>query len=233
MRSRLVSVFTDALATAQVPALDVASRYSELGDALLPAINCSSGNMLSDTARRFADKKTQIAYSYLAASHLSTQMYSGCDRFVTYGFMPFIIEADDEKKMPVIRIDDPFGAYPEYDRFGNLIAYMRRYEKTVGELVNLYPEHESLIRFNKMGGRHGDNSKIELIRWQDKNATYLYLPTQNGLLLWQEDNPLSRIPVVAPKRPGLDEDQIKGEFDDVLWPWLARARFALLALEGA
>ncbi|MEZ5739821.1 MAG: SPFH domain-containing protein [Burkholderiaceae bacterium] len=39
MRSRLVSVFTDALATAQVPALDVASRYSELGDALLPAIN--------------------------------------------------------------------------------------------------------------------------------------------------------------------------------------------------
>ncbi|HMB56516.1 MAG TPA: SPFH and helix-turn-helix domain-containing protein [Arenimonas sp.] len=39
MRSRIVSVFTDALATAQVPALDVASRYSEMGDALLPIIN--------------------------------------------------------------------------------------------------------------------------------------------------------------------------------------------------
>lgn len=39
MRSRIVSVFTDALATAQVPALDVASRYGELGEALLPAIN--------------------------------------------------------------------------------------------------------------------------------------------------------------------------------------------------
>jgi membrane protease subunit (stomatin/prohibitin family) len=39
MRSRLVSVFTDALATSKVPALDVASRYSELGDALLPIIN--------------------------------------------------------------------------------------------------------------------------------------------------------------------------------------------------
>lgn len=39
MRSRIVSVFTDALATASVPALDVASRYSELGDALLPVIN--------------------------------------------------------------------------------------------------------------------------------------------------------------------------------------------------
>jgi excisionase family DNA binding protein len=39
MRSRLVSVFADSLATAKIPALDVASRYSELGDALLPVIN--------------------------------------------------------------------------------------------------------------------------------------------------------------------------------------------------
>jgi len=39
MRSRIVSIFTDALATAKVPVLDVASRYSELGDALLPLIN--------------------------------------------------------------------------------------------------------------------------------------------------------------------------------------------------
>ena len=38
-RSRLVSVFSEALAEAKVPALDVASRYSELGDALLPLIN--------------------------------------------------------------------------------------------------------------------------------------------------------------------------------------------------
>lgn len=39
MRSRIVSVFTDALASSKVPVLDVASRYSELGEALLPAIN--------------------------------------------------------------------------------------------------------------------------------------------------------------------------------------------------
>ena len=39
MRSRLVSVFSEALATAQVPVLDVATRYSELGAALLPLIN--------------------------------------------------------------------------------------------------------------------------------------------------------------------------------------------------
>jgi excisionase family DNA binding protein len=39
MRSRVVSVFSDALASAKVPVLDVAARYSELGEALLPAIN--------------------------------------------------------------------------------------------------------------------------------------------------------------------------------------------------
>jgi excisionase family DNA binding protein len=39
MRSRIVSVFSDALASSKVPALDVAARYSELGDALLPLIN--------------------------------------------------------------------------------------------------------------------------------------------------------------------------------------------------
>jgi membrane protease subunit (stomatin/prohibitin family) len=39
MRSRIISVFSDALASSKVPALDVAARYTELGDALLPLIN--------------------------------------------------------------------------------------------------------------------------------------------------------------------------------------------------
>ena len=39
MRSRIVSVFTEAVALAKVPVLDVAARYEELGEALLPVIN--------------------------------------------------------------------------------------------------------------------------------------------------------------------------------------------------
>ena len=39
MRSRIVSIFTDAVASAKIPVLDVASRYTELGEALLPLIN--------------------------------------------------------------------------------------------------------------------------------------------------------------------------------------------------
>src|ERR1051325_1790198 len=39
MRSRIVSVFSEALAKANVPVLDVARRYMELGESLLPLIN--------------------------------------------------------------------------------------------------------------------------------------------------------------------------------------------------
>ncbi len=39
MRSRIVSLFSEALAQSHIPVLDVATRYSELGAALLPLIN--------------------------------------------------------------------------------------------------------------------------------------------------------------------------------------------------
>ena len=39
MKSRIVSIFSDALATAKVPVLDLATRYTEVGEALLPLIN--------------------------------------------------------------------------------------------------------------------------------------------------------------------------------------------------
>ncbi len=44
MRSRMVSVFSEALAESHVPVLDVATRYSELGEALLPIINPAVGS---------------------------------------------------------------------------------------------------------------------------------------------------------------------------------------------
>ena len=39
MRSRLVSVFTEAVATSKLPVLEIATRYGELGAALLPVLN--------------------------------------------------------------------------------------------------------------------------------------------------------------------------------------------------
>jgi excisionase family DNA binding protein len=39
MRSRIVSLFSEALAQSKIPVLDVAARYQEVGNALLPLIN--------------------------------------------------------------------------------------------------------------------------------------------------------------------------------------------------
>lgn len=39
MRSRIVSVFSEGIAAAKIPVLDVARRYSEVGEAILPIIN--------------------------------------------------------------------------------------------------------------------------------------------------------------------------------------------------
>ena len=39
MRARIVSVFADSLASANIGVLDLASRYTELGEALLPVVN--------------------------------------------------------------------------------------------------------------------------------------------------------------------------------------------------
>src|SRR6201987_4093901 len=43
MRSRIVSVFSDALASARIPPLDVAPRYGEVGEQLVPLINPEIG----------------------------------------------------------------------------------------------------------------------------------------------------------------------------------------------
>ena len=43
MRSRIVSIFSQALAQAKIPVFDLASRYSEVGGALMPVINAFIG----------------------------------------------------------------------------------------------------------------------------------------------------------------------------------------------
>ena len=58
MRSRIVSVFTDALASAKMPVLDVASRYSELGEALLPLINPVVDGEVRPRDRRASSSRT-------------------------------------------------------------------------------------------------------------------------------------------------------------------------------
>ena len=212
--------------------IDVAARDVAEVIAPLPAFNCMTTNTTSDRARARSDKRTMIAAGYRDTCNLQTMMYTGADRYLTFGWLPFLIEADYENNRPMIRIDSPIGAYPEFDRFNRLISYSKRYVKTVRELINDFPEHENVIR----GQYENRNSEriLEMYRYQDKEQLILFLPERNNFVLSQVENELGEIPVAIALRPGVDSDEHqRGQFDDIMWVQVARARFASLTLEAA
>jgi hypothetical protein len=211
--------------------IDIVARDLSEVIAPLPAVNCSAANQTNDRARNFADKRTRIASNYFEHSDLQVQMYNGADMYITYGFLPFIIELDEEAQMPRIRLENPVGAYPEFDRYGRCVAFAKRYSMTLGELVAMFPEHEYEL-LGKMGWKQDLNGMIEMIRYYDKDQSVLYLPSRNNMLLSQAANPLGIMNVIIAKRPSVD-GELRGQFDDVLGIQLLRNRFALLAMEAA
>ena len=211
--------------------IDVVARDLAEMIAPLPAINCSAVNQTSDRARTFADKRTRIASNYFRHSEMEVNMYSGADMFITYGFLPFIIELDEEAKLPRIRLENPIGAYPEFDRYGRCIAFVKRYSMTLGELVAQFPDFERQI-LGPDGYKQDMNGMIEMIRYYDKDQSVLYLPSRTNFVLSQAPNPMGKMMVIIAKRPSVD-GELRGQFDDVLGIQLLRNRFALMAMEAA
>ncbi len=211
--------------------IDIVARDLSEVMAPLPAVNCSAANQVSDKARQFADKRTRIASNYFNHSDLSVHMYSGADWYLTYGFVPFIIELDEEAKMPRIRIENPIGAYPEFDRYGRCVAFAKRYVMTLGELVSQFPEYEREL-LGGYGYKQDLNAQIEMIRYYDKDQSIIYIPSKGDLVLSYAKNPLGKMMIVVARKPSID-GELRGQFDDVLGIQLLRNRFALLAMEAA
>ena len=211
--------------------IDIVARDLSEVMAPLPAINCSAANSVNDRARNFADKRTRIASNYFQHSDLAVNMYQGADWYITYGFIPFVIELDEDSKLPRIRIENPIGAYPEFDRYGRCVAFVKSYKMSVAELVAQFPEYENqLLDGNKYST--SINSELEVIRYYDKDQSIIYVPTRDNLLLSRAKNPLGKMMVVVARKPSID-DELRGQFDDVLGIQLLRNRFALLAMEAA
>ena len=211
--------------------IDIVARDLSEVMAPLPAVNCSAANAVNDRARSFADKRTRIAANYFQHSDLAVQMYSGADWYITYGFVPFIIELDEESKLPRIRIENPIGAYPEFDRYGRCVAFAKRYTLTLGELVSQFPEYEREL-LGGYGYKQDLNHQVEMIRYYDKDQSVIYIPSKDNLILSKANNPLGKMMVIVARKPSID-GELRGQFDDVLGIQLLRNRFALLAMEAA
>jgi hypothetical protein len=211
--------------------IDIVARDLSEVMAPLPAVNCSSASQVNDRARKFADNRTRIASNYFNHSDLQVSMYTGADHYITYGFLPFVIEMDQEAKLPRIRLENPRMAYPEFDRYGRCIAFAKRYSLTLGELVAQFPEYESQL-LGPSGFKQDVNNLIEIIRYYDKDQSVVYIPARQNLVLSQARNPLGKMMVIVAKRPSVD-GEMRGQFDDVLGIQLLRNRFAMLAMEAA
>ena len=208
--------------------IDVAARDLAEAMAPLPAFNCSATNISSDAQRKAADTRTRIANFYVTNSDLQLQMYKGADWYNTFGLLPAIIELDYDDMAPRIRMLNPWGVYPEIDRFGRTISISQKMSMAAEELAALYPEFRGSIM--RDGTR--PDTQLDIIKYHDKDIDLLYIPSKKNLVLSLAANPVGKCLARVAERPSIDGES-RGQFDDVLAVQLARARFAILQIQAA
>lgn len=214
-------------------AIDTAARQLSENLAPLPSINCASGVTTSNRQKQFVAKKTKVAYSYIIDSKLKSKMPTGCDWYLTYGAMPIVIEPDFESGRPRLRIDSPMKHYAQYDLGGNVISYSKVWREKAQQLAAKFPEFaQAILGGDRPYGRQitGD-TELELVKYCDKDSYVLYMPERSNLVLMDTPNLFGKVPVAIAQKP-LWDDQERGQFDDVVWPMLARNRMAMLGLQA-
>jgi hypothetical protein len=213
--------------------LDTTARDLAEVLARMPAIDCTSSTQTTDKAKKFSSKRTKIALYYVEHSRLKLSLYTGCDWFFSFAAMPLVVEPDFDTQCPRIRIDDPRGAYWETDFYGNVKIYAKEWADTISSLCAKFPDVEHTIRMNPTTSREDDNSaRLCVVQLYVGNEIVLFLPERQGLVLRRTTHRFGRPPVVVAERPKWDEHG-RGQFDDVMWVWLARARMAVYGLEAA
>jgi hypothetical protein len=210
--------------------VDVAARDLAEVMAPLPSFNCAAVNMVSDAQRKAADTRTRIANYFVTASDLQIQMYQGADWFNTYGMLPALVEMDYETNSPRIRLLNPFGTYPEIDRFGRTISLSQVVVMDAETLASQYPEFAPQImpRNNYVQG----SPNLSVVRYHDKDQDLIFIPERDNLILANLPNVTGKCLASVAMRSSLD-GEARGQFDDVLSVQLARARFAVLQIQAA
>jgi hypothetical protein len=213
--------------------IDVAARDLAEMIAPLPSFNCSSPSMTSDTARKQADKRTKVAQFYVDHSKLDVQMLWGADHYLTYAVSVLYIEPDYETRCPRILIEDPVGGYPEYDRWGRVTSYTKRWYAEADTIANLFPEYaDRIVKAAEGTKMWGHENQVELVRYCDAEQIALVLVCEAPVFLSQVSNRLGETPIVVVRKPGLDMMEPRGQWDDVIWVQLARDMLAKLNLEA-
>lgn len=215
--------------------VDVAARDLAANLSPLPSLACSAGQMRTDADKRRAEKKNRIGHNYWRHSDLETQMKYGADQYLSYGFLPFWVEADYRNKTPYIHVEDPIGAYYELNRRLETVRYAREWRQSIDELAALFDDYADRILTDQYGRRY-EETETRVVRYIDNMQVLIYLPDRNNLVVAQylhkqvkDGRPVC--PVHIALRPGVELDP-RGQFDDALWVQLAHTVMAALTLEA-
>lgn len=211
--------------------VDVVARDFSEQVGVLPTVTALGDSSLDASARTNADKRTKIANYYLVQSNLGTEQIRAADCFGSFGFAVYRVEPNFRDRRPHIHVEPAQGAYWERDRFGVVRVYAHTYQRRAGELAELFPEYRSRI-LGTTGYADGDpNTILELVRWYDTDNSVMFLPGRQGLVLASVPNKIGRVPVSIAIRPTFD-GEVRGQFDEVLPVYAAKARLAMLTMKA-
>lgn len=215
--------------------IDTSARDTSEVMGQMPSINCTNSLNTSMRSKKFSSLKGKVANYYVQSSRLPAgEQVRLCDHYVTFGAGIYIVEPDFQRRTPVIRVENPMGAYPEFDLFGQLVSYSRIWREEAIYLCSKYPH---LIKHLKRTDQYGQEEtgwaqrEIEIAKYTDANSIYLYLPAHSNVLVDTMPNPMGKLTISPAVRPSPD-GEIRGAYDDAIWVYLAKSRMAMLGLEA-
>lgn len=212
-------------------AVDNAARDTAELIAPLPSAACSAGNMATaaDVAR--AGRKNKIVSYYWDKSDLEVQNIDFSDAAISYAFGVYLIDPDWQDKCPRIRWENSFGTYYYKDRFRRTIWYAKITYVDVLTLVSKYPDSAPFIEYEN-GRKRSASETVQLVDYRDRDQNLVYLPDCGHHVLAQWRHNLGRTMVAIAERPD-QEDTPRGQYDDAVFPMLAKHIITQYQLDAA
>lgn len=197
----------------------------------LPALDCTSGNGVSNNDKKRAVKKNRIGRHIWTESKLETEFPNFADYYNSYGFSVFSVEPDFRRKMPIIRVEDPRGFYYLKDRWGCVVEVARVWDQPIDELIHLFPEAETQLK-----GVHGywGTGSVEIARYTHKDhGTVLFCPAADNLVLQTLPSVIEGyLPYFVVEQPHIGDVPL-GRFDETIWIQYAKVLMAQYMFRAA
>jgi len=116
---------------------------------------------LSETAKKFAEKRSKIANAYIKGSNLDAFQTDAAFSYNDFGMLVYFIEPDLDKKMPRIRVRDSAGVYAEWGPDGRVVRAAEAFCLAPSQVVNEFPGAQRYLEdSHKM-----ESSLVEVVRY--------------------------------------------------------------------